>query len=150
MANADLLSEVTGTATWHINSDEPDILDYDTTFKKPAQDALYEANAFRASDHDPVIVGLNLNSDTEVLLDALESAIMQLQADGVLNKGQANALLSKLKQVRKSIEKGKNNTASNQLKALRNQISDFVSDGILSTEQGNHLDNLAEIILNLL
>jgi hypothetical protein len=35
-------------------------LDYDTTFKKPAQQALYEPNAFRSSDHDPVIVGLNL------------------------------------------------------------------------------------------
>jgi len=58
MANADLASEVTGATTWHINSDEPDLLDYDTSFKKPAQDALYEANAYRASDHDPVIVGL--------------------------------------------------------------------------------------------
>jgi hypothetical protein len=35
-------------------------LDFDTSFKKPAQQALYEPNAFRSSDHDPVIVGLNL------------------------------------------------------------------------------------------
>ena len=60
LANDDLLDEVTGAATWHINADEPDILDYDTTFKQPAQDALYEANAYRASDHDPVVVGLNV------------------------------------------------------------------------------------------
>jgi hypothetical protein len=52
---------VTGVADWHINADEPDILDYNTDFKQPAQQALYEANAFRSSDHDPVIVGLDLN-----------------------------------------------------------------------------------------
>ena len=52
--------QVTGATIWHINADEPDILDYDTSFKKDAQDALYEPNAYRSSDHDPVIVGLDL------------------------------------------------------------------------------------------
>ena len=60
MANESLRGSVTGTTVWHINADEPDILDYDTTFKKPAQQELYEPNAFRSSDHDPVIVGLDL------------------------------------------------------------------------------------------
>lgn len=60
MANASLASQVTGTAVWSINADEPDILDYDTSFKKDAQDALYEPNAYRSSDHDPVIVGLDV------------------------------------------------------------------------------------------
>ena len=55
-----MTSKVTGTAEWHINSDEPDILDYDTTFKPPAQEALYEVNPYRTSDHDAVVVGLNL------------------------------------------------------------------------------------------
>ena len=35
LANASLLAQVTGAADWHINSDEPDVLDYDTTFKPP-------------------------------------------------------------------------------------------------------------------
>lgn len=60
MANADMAEEVTGATVWHINADEPDIIDYDTTFKQDAQDALYEPNAFRSSDHDPVIVGLDV------------------------------------------------------------------------------------------
>ena len=30
------------------------------TFKQDAQDALYEPNAYRSSDHDPVLVGLNV------------------------------------------------------------------------------------------
>lgn len=58
LANASMMSQITGAADWHINSDEPDIFDYDTTFKPPAQDALYEVNPYRTSDHDPVVVGL--------------------------------------------------------------------------------------------
>lgn len=62
LANAKLLPQVTGAADWHINSDEPDVLDYDTSFKPPSQDALYEVNAYRTSDHDPVVVGLVPNA----------------------------------------------------------------------------------------
>jgi predicted extracellular nuclease len=62
LGSLSMLSQVTGTAAWHINADEPSILDYDTSYKKPVQDALYEPNVFRASDHDPVIVGLRLDT----------------------------------------------------------------------------------------
>jgi hypothetical protein len=55
-----LTPQVTGATEWHINADEPDLLDYDTSFKPPAQDAIYEPNAYRSSDHDPVLVGLDL------------------------------------------------------------------------------------------
>ncbi|HMN63114.1 MAG TPA: ExeM/NucH family extracellular endonuclease, partial [Anaerolinea sp.] len=60
LASPGLVSEVTGTADWHINADEPDLIDYDMSFKAPAQDALYAPDPYRASDHDPVIVGLNV------------------------------------------------------------------------------------------
>ncbi len=59
IANASIFPQVTGAADWHINSDEPDVLDYDTSFKPPAQDALYEINPYRTSDHDAVVIGLN-------------------------------------------------------------------------------------------
>jgi predicted extracellular nuclease len=62
LANASLFPQITGAAEWHINSDEPDVLDYDTSFKPAAQEALYEVNAYRTSDHDPVVVGLDLNA----------------------------------------------------------------------------------------
>lgn len=67
LANAALKPFVTGAADWHINADEPDLLDYDTSYKKPAQQALFEANEFRSSDHDPVVIGLAFadeNADT--------------------------------------------------------------------------------------
>jgi hypothetical protein len=60
LVNASLLAQVTGAADWHINADEPDVLDYDTSFKPAAQDMLYEPNGYRSSDHDPVVVGLNI------------------------------------------------------------------------------------------
>ena len=62
LANTSLFAQITGAADWHINSDEPDVLDYDTSFKPAAQDALYEVNAYRTSDHDPVVVGLIPNA----------------------------------------------------------------------------------------
>ncbi|MFN8597438.1 MAG: ExeM/NucH family extracellular endonuclease [Anaerolineae bacterium] len=49
-------AHVTGTAYWHINSDEPSVIDYNTEFKP--QD-LYTATPYRASDHDPVLLGLD-------------------------------------------------------------------------------------------
>jgi predicted extracellular nuclease len=60
LASPTIQSQVTGTTIWHINADEPDVLDYDTSFKPPAQDALYAPDPYRSSDHDPVIVGLDL------------------------------------------------------------------------------------------
>lgn len=62
LASPTLAAQVTGATEWHINADEPDVLDYDTSFKPPSVDVIYEPNAYRASDHDPVIVGLNLLS----------------------------------------------------------------------------------------
>ncbi len=60
LANPSLVPQVTGAADWHINSDEPTLLDYDMTFKNDPEDAFYEPKAYRASDHDPVIVGMEL------------------------------------------------------------------------------------------
>lgn len=60
LASAGLAGQVTGAAKWHINADEPTALDYNLEFRTAAQQTGYYApDAFRASDHDPVIVGLN-------------------------------------------------------------------------------------------
>jgi hypothetical protein len=66
LASADLMDEITGVTVWHINADEPDLIDYDTTFKQNAQDAIYAPDAYRSSDHDPVINGLNLCDEDEI------------------------------------------------------------------------------------
>ena len=72
LSNAALRDHVTGTAVWHINADEPDILDYDSSYKKTGQAALYEANPYRSSDHDPVIIGLDLHPTTSQQISVMD------------------------------------------------------------------------------
>lgn len=62
LASASLSLQVNGTAEWHINADEPSVLDYNTNFKSMGQiSSLYAPDFYRTSDHDPVIVGLDLD-----------------------------------------------------------------------------------------
>jgi uncharacterized repeat protein (TIGR01451 family) len=63
LANTALAAQVTGVTEWHINSDEPVALDYND-YNQPD---LYVPDQFAASDHDPVIVGLDLTVATAVL-----------------------------------------------------------------------------------
>lgn len=76
LANSSLATQVTDTTDWHINSDEPPSFDYNDTVAttgessfeaKPAALPLYEANAYRTSDHDPVIIGLKLGEYTNLI-----------------------------------------------------------------------------------
>jgi hypothetical protein len=63
LASPSLQSQVTGVTTWHINADEPSVLDYNTEFKTPALvTSLFAPDAFRVADHDAIIVGLNLTT----------------------------------------------------------------------------------------
>ena len=62
-ATAGLAAHVTGAAPWAINADEPDLIDYDTSFKGPREAALYAPDPYRSSDHDPVLVGLSFGED---------------------------------------------------------------------------------------
>mgnify|MGYP005841870517 FL=1 len=64
LASASLLWQVGGAAEWHINADEPVVLDYNLEFKtERQQDILYKPDPFRSSDHEPLIIGLNLKSE---------------------------------------------------------------------------------------
>lgn len=50
-------------ADYHINADEPSVLDYLVDFKSAAQlVSLYAPDQYRVSDHDPVVVGLKVNA----------------------------------------------------------------------------------------
>ncbi|MBI8202472.1 SpnA family nuclease [Pseudomonas aeruginosa] len=61
LANASLARQVRGAVEWHINADEPRVLDYNVEFKTPRQqDSLYNAEPYRASDHDPVVIDIDL------------------------------------------------------------------------------------------
>ncbi|MGF1455969.1 MAG: ExeM/NucH family extracellular endonuclease [Alphaproteobacteria bacterium] len=63
LANASLAAQVTGAAEWNISSLEASALDYNVEFKPQSQiDDLFAPSPYRASDHDPVIIGLELDS----------------------------------------------------------------------------------------
>ena len=51
---------MTEAAAWHINSDESALYDYNVEFKNAALQALWAPDPYRSSDHDPVVVGLDL------------------------------------------------------------------------------------------
>ncbi len=62
-----LSGRVSSVAHWHINADESTLQDYNTEFKFPATTCggacpadPYTVSPYRSSDHDPVIIGLNL------------------------------------------------------------------------------------------
>jgi uncharacterized protein len=65
ITTASLASKVTGAVHWHIDADESLAQDYNLEFKQPAcatcaPDPFDGTVPFRASDHDPVLVGLSL------------------------------------------------------------------------------------------
>lgn len=74
LATPSLFEKVTGAAKWNINSDEPWILDYNTeigTFNttKSADAVSWIADSpYRSSDHDPVLVGLELQTNDVAII----------------------------------------------------------------------------------
>jgi predicted extracellular nuclease len=57
LASPALNTQVVDAAEWHNNADEPPVVDYNTDGKP--QDK-YTSAPYRASDHDPVVINLNL------------------------------------------------------------------------------------------
>jgi predicted extracellular nuclease len=71
LANASLTPQVASVAEWHINADENPLFDYNDDVLSADEAAydeesdvfpLYEPGPYRTSDHDPIIIGLNLDS----------------------------------------------------------------------------------------
>lgn len=58
MASASLAGQVTSATPWPVNAPEPTALSYDTQFNDPA---LFNNDYYRFSDHDPIVVGLDLS-----------------------------------------------------------------------------------------
>ena len=69
LGSPSILPLITGVGDYHINADEPSVLDYNTNFKTVnLQNTLYASDQFRNSDHDSVIVGLCLPPSLTVAL----------------------------------------------------------------------------------
>ena len=60
LASPSLVSQVAGTLEWHINADEPPLLDYNLDAGRDP--GLFDGRTpYRASDHDPLLIGLDLD-----------------------------------------------------------------------------------------
>ena len=60
LASPSLAPQIKGALEWHINADEPAAFDYNLDFGRDP--ALFDGSTpYRASDHDPVVVGLELH-----------------------------------------------------------------------------------------
>ncbi|MDY6885728.1 MAG: hypothetical protein SWL02_18400, partial [Pseudomonadota bacterium] len=71
MSSAQANTQVVDATIWHINTDEPEVLNYNEEFN-PA--GYYSTDVFRSSDHDAVIVGINFVDQND------------LDGDGVSNE----------------------------------------------------------------
>lgn len=91
LANQAMAESIVDVNFWHINADEPDLIDFDTSFKLPAQDALYAPDAYRSSDHDPVIITLSFIPLTVTNADLMQSTDLSIwtSVDGNLTDGYA-------------------------------------------------------------
>ena len=115
LANSSLEAQVTGATEWHVNPDEPTVLDYNVNFKSANHvTTLYDDGPYRASDHDPVIVG--------VQLDVSYANLCALTRSYVENDGIANALCAKLAAAEAAAGRGNENAKNGSLGAYVNQL----------------------------
>ncbi len=104
LATTSLSAQVLEAADWHINADEPISLDYNTEFKSANQITnFYANNAYRSSDHDPLVISLKLiidldgdgdvdSNDIKIVTAALNTTPGKWDQRDVNGDGQINAL----------------------------------------------------------
>jgi hypothetical protein len=90
LASPRILAEVIGVAGWRVNADEPNALDYQPDFTSPSQESsLYAPDAVRSSDHDPVLVGLELEPELRFEVEGFFPPIRNLPEVNPARAGRA-------------------------------------------------------------
>lgn len=85
LASSTALDAVTGTDIWNINAYEPVANEY-SRYNYNAT-LLYDESPFRSSDHDPLLVGLDLAAGTEPTEPAWERDVVYTAGDRVSADG---------------------------------------------------------------
>ena len=66
LSSSSLTEYVVDATVWHINADEPRVFDYNVEYKTETQlSSYYGADAYRSSDHDPVVVVIDFPETSE-------------------------------------------------------------------------------------
>jgi len=100
-----------------------------------------------ATDSDDVIITVE-GTAARPLIEALIDDVDALVVDGSLNRGQGNSLISKLENALKSLEKGNEIAATNQIRAFINQLQGLINGGVLSQAEGQPLIDAAIVIVD--
>lgn len=96
LGTATLVTQTAGAESWHVNADEPVYYDYNVENKNVAQQAINVGTPYRYSDHDPVVIGLNLASGPPTLsysawtsanglVAGQDAPTQDPEADGIVN-----------------------------------------------------------------
>ncbi|MDU0354242.1 ExeM/NucH family extracellular endonuclease [Paraglaciecola aquimarina] len=113
LANSKALAKTVDVTEWHINADEPRALDYNMEDKSAQQLVdLYEADAYRMSDHDPVVIAMQFDAPASAETSA------DVNQDGVVNFSDYFAILGML--------------GSTEGSANFNAIADYDGDNLIS------------------
>lgn len=88
--------------------------------------------------------------DFESRIGDLGRDIRALSAESILNKGQANSLLSKLERAEVQLSRASDGSAVNMLHAFNNEVSDLEAEGVLMSEDANALRSSADAIMQSL
>jgi predicted extracellular nuclease len=115
LGSSSLTSQVSGVGEWHINADEPAVLDYNTDFKTANLiTTLYAPDQYRMSDHDPVLVGLDLGPTYAGLCRLVRQVVTDAEV--------AQSLCDKLIAAEAAAAAGHTKARDGALKAFRNQV----------------------------
>jgi serine protease len=88
------------------------------------------------------------DADAAIEIQRLFAEIASLESDGALNGGQAGALRTRLGSAQESLSAAQYCPARAQLGSLREQLEDFVRDGVLEDEEARPLVEIVNGLLN--
>ena len=141
LGSASAADQVTDVTEWHINPDEPTVLDYNLNFKSANhQTTLYDPGPYRSSDHDPVIVGMQL--------DLTYDDLCGLTREYVALEGVANAMCERLEAAERAADEGDEQQKEARLRAYVRLVEQALENrrSGLTAAEAEHLIALAETL----
>jgi hypothetical protein len=83
-------------------------------------------------------------------IQQMTTTVQGFVTSGVLNKGQGNALVSKLDAAKKKLDAGNSKAATNELNAFINQIKADIKNGLILSSTGLPLIYSANAIIDMI